>query len=487
MRKVNEIQFQIGEQDISQIYIDPKSRDDIPQLLRGLQYIYSTPEVRVEVFNALDGIVPKNVDAKNGRPGMTLWKILVLGTLRLNLNCDYDRLLELANNHKTIRQMLQHGILDDAKEYKLQTLKDNVSLLTLEKLDAIGKIVIKAGHKLVKKKGDGLRGRCDSFVVETDVHYPTDINLLFDAIRKVIFLVAALSGDFGLTVWRQHVHNIRKVKKLFTRARKLKHSTSKDGNKKKEREETVKEAHRVYMDVVRSYLKKVDQTLKDLRGKDVMTEARIAEIEKYIVHAGRQIDQVERRVMNNETIPHEEKVFSIFEEHTEWISKGKAGVPVELGLKICVLEDQHGFILHHHVMEKQTDDQIAVFMVEEARKKFPALTLCSFDRGFHSPDNQKELKHLLEKVVLPKKGKLSDKDKEIEYSEEFIKVRRQHSAIESAINALEVHGLDRCLDHGLYGFKRYVSLAVLARNIQKLGAMLRAKEKKAEERLKKAA
>jgi len=89
--------------------------------------------------------------------------------------------------------------------------------------------------------------------------------------------------------------------------------------------------------------------------------------------------------------------------------------------------------------------------------------------------------------VLPKKGKLSDKDKEIEYSEEFIEVRRQHSAVESAINALEVHGLDRCLDHGLYGFKRYVSLAVLARNIQKVGAILRVKEKKAEERLKKAA
>ena len=56
-------------------------------------------------------------------------------------------------------------------------------------------------------------------------------------------------------------------------------------------------------------------------------------------------------VLAGETIPHEEKVFSVFEEHTEWISKGKAGVPVELGLRVCVLEDQHGFILHHRVME----------------------------------------------------------------------------------------------------------------------------------------
>jgi len=78
-------------------------------------------------------------------------------------------------------------------------------------------------------------------------------------------------------------------------------------------------------------------------------------------------------------------------------------------------------------------------------------------------------------VVLPKKGKLSKKDKRIEHSEEFIESRRKHSAVESAINALENHALDRWSDHGLDGFKRYVALAVLARNIQILGAKVRQK------------
>jgi len=154
------------------------------------------------------------------------------------------------------------------------------------------------------------------------------------------------------------------------------------------------------------------------------------------------------------------------------------------------LEDQHGFILHHHIMEKQTDEQVAVFLIENAKKNFPDLNLCSFDKGFHSPSNQIELRQLLDKIVLPKKGKLSAKDKEVEHSKDFLEARRQHSAIESAINALEVHGLDRCLDHGQHGFKRYVSLAVLARNIQKLGVILRQKEAKVikrRERLKKAA
>lgn len=152
MRKIENIQLQLGEQDISEIYLDPKSRDDIPQILRGLQHIYTTPELRAAVFKILEEIVPVNIDSQNGRPGMTLWKILVLGVLRLDLNCDYDRLLELANNHKTIRQMLQHGMIDDNKEYKLQTLKENVSLLTPEILDKLNQVVINAGHKLLKKK-----------------------------------------------------------------------------------------------------------------------------------------------------------------------------------------------------------------------------------------------------------------------------------------------------------------------------------------------
>ena len=213
-------------------------------------------------------------------------------------------------------------------------------------------------------------------------------------------------------------------------------------------------------------------------------------IENFIAHAERQIDQIHRRVILGEIIPHAEKVFSIFEEHTEWISKGKAGVPVELGLKVCVLEDQHGFILHHRVMEHESDEQVAVPMVEESKKKFSDLTACSFDKGFHSPANQKDLQEHLDNLILPKKDKLSLKDKEREYSPSFIQARHQHSAVESGINALEVHGLDRCPDHGVNGFKRYVALAVLARNIQQLGVKLRQKELallEPKEKLKKAA
>lgn len=86
----------------------------------------------------------------------------------------------------------------------------------------------------------------------------------------------------------------------------------------------------------------------------------LLELERFTAHARRQIDQTDRRVLQGERIPHEEKRFSLFEPHTEWISKGKAGVQVELGLRVCVMEDSARFILHHQVMEKTTDDKVAV-------------------------------------------------------------------------------------------------------------------------------
>ena len=103
-------------------------------------------------------------------------------------------------------------------------------------------------------------------------------------------------------------------------------------------------------------------------------------------------------------------MFSIFEPHTEWISKGKAGVPVELGVRVCVLEDQYQFILHHQVMWTETDDKVAVSMVEQAQRRHPDLSQCSFDKGFYTPKNQLDLGEILDQVTLPKKGRLSAAD-----------------------------------------------------------------------------
>jgi len=294
----------------------------------------------------------------------------------------------------------------------------------------------------------------------------------------MITLVMRICCQMNISDWRQEKYHIRKAKKLYRRAQKLKHSSSKDEIKKAERKQLIIEAHNEYINLAEALIDKTRQVLISIQSTDIMMQFRLEEVNRYIAHGERQIDQIRRRVINGETIAHHEKVFSLFEEHTEWISKGKAGVPVELGLKVCIVKDQNGFTLHHQVMENETDDKVAVSIVDEAQSRFPNLTTCSFDKGFHSPDNQKELASRLEKVVLPRKGRFSAINKEIENSEEFKEVRRKHSAVESAIRALGNHGLDRCPDHGLDGFKRYVALAMVARNLQILGHMLQQKEVK---------
>lgn len=147
-------------------------------------------------------------------------------------------------------------------------------------------------------------------------------------------------------------------------------------------------------------------------------------------------------------------------------------MPVEFGLPVRIVEDQFGFILHHKVMQKTTDSSIAVSIVEETKKRFSNLYSIGYDKGFHSVTNQTDLIPLVEKVVLPKIGKLSVADKAHESEPEFKRLRRKHSAVESAINGLEVHGLDICPDDGIKGFERYVALAVLSRNIHQFGALL---------------
>lgn len=487
MRNVFNPQMAIGQIDIADIQIDVTSRDDIPVILLGLQNIFTTPALKETVFKILEEVAPtktvndeaKVVSVNHGRPGMDQWTILALGALRVGLGTDYDRILELANEHKTLREMLGLTGFNADVRFRLQTLKDNLRLFTPEILGRISVEVIKAGHKLLNIDGQKpISGRCDSFVVETDVAYPTDIGLLYKAVRTLIYVCIMWSKKHALPGWRQFKHNLRKFKKLYRKLQKLKHSTSLDEDVKKAKEVEIKQAYQDYIDLGQHYLDRADSCAGLLKMEHKVTDAELAKLYAFSAHAARQIDQINRRAILGEAIPHAEKVFSLYQPHTEWISKGKAGVPVELGLRVCVMEDSNGFILHSLVMEKTTDDKVAVPMVKATQALFPNFSACSFDKGFHSKDNQKELKGILELAVLPKKGKLSKADAEHEYSPEFVLAKQKHSAVESAINALEVHGLDKCPDDGIDGFKRYVGLAVLSRNIQLLGTIKRDAERR---------
>jgi IS5 family transposase len=146
-------------------------------------------------------------------------------------------------------------------------------------------------------------------------------------------------------------------------------------------------------------------------------------------------------------------------------------------------------------MEKQKDAKQVSELCDRIKNSFGGKKLYShsFDKGFWSKDNHTTLKDaVIEQVILPKKGRHSKEDKERESAPAFKKLRNTHSAAESNINMLEHHGLDRCLDKGLRGYKRCVGLSVLVYNLNILGNALRAKEleaqaKREKRRLKQAA
>ena len=146
MRIVQTSQLQLGEVAIANIQIDPRSRDDIPAILKGLQLIYTQKETREQLSSLLEKSLPPAVDKTVGRPGMALWRIFVLASLKQGLNCDFDRLQELANQHKTLREMLGHSDWEDETKYAMQTLVDNVSLLSPQVLSEISRLVVETGH-----------------------------------------------------------------------------------------------------------------------------------------------------------------------------------------------------------------------------------------------------------------------------------------------------------------------------------------------------
>ena len=469
MREVQSRQFELGETAIGEIWIDPKSRDDTPALFRGLQHLYCDEELRARLFELLEEHVSPGTDRQVGRPGMELWRILVLGVVKQGLRCDFDRLHDLANHHATLRAFLGHGEFGDKTYYEYQTVVDNVRLLTPELVSAGGRLVVGSGHAVARKKpGAPLRGRCDSFVVETDVHYPTDVNLLWDAMRCLLREAGRAAGRHGISGWRQWRHQSRLVRRLFNKVR---------GTRRAKRTPARVKA---YLGRCGELVSRAEATVEALRsaGDGACCEA----IEGLIAHARRQMDQVERRLLLGESIPHEEKVFSLFEPHTLWVSKGKAGTPFELGVPVALIEDQHRFILHHEVLWDGSDVKAAVPLVVAAQERFPDLRVCSFDRNFHSRDNRVRLDKLLDLNALPKKGYKSKADQEREAREDFASARRRHPAVESAINALEHRGLDRVRSRGAEGFECTVALSVLAANLHRLGRLLHALERQRERR-----
>ncbi len=152
MRKRFEVQYELEATPIEELKIPTRSRDEMPPVLRALQYIYTTPELNQKIFELLESKVTLG-KKRTGRPGMTLWEILVLATIRLTRDADYDHLHYMATTDNLIRGLLGACRFGETnKDYSLQSIKDNIGLIDDETLEQVNDLVVEAGHELIKKK-----------------------------------------------------------------------------------------------------------------------------------------------------------------------------------------------------------------------------------------------------------------------------------------------------------------------------------------------
>jgi IS5 family transposase len=475
---------------IEKILLPLRSRDELPPILAGLQWIWTHPALKAEIFALLEAQILAGKKA-TGRTGMDLWQILVLGVVRLGLDADWDRLEHVANYDTLVRQMLGVAATpwgEGAKVFAHQTLRDNVALLDEELLQAINARVAAAGREVFAKKGGApvaaLEVKVDTYVLETDVHFPTDLNLLWDAGRKCVDLIAKYRDQFGYALpgWRKAKDWRRRLKALERLTSKTVHG---GGTRKEVRVQAVV---REYLRAGRELSTKVSASLLGLCDQAV--EAAHWEALAYFQGMlDKHLDLVERRLLQQEVIAAAEKVFSLFEPHTEWIQRGKRRHNVELGHRLLIATDQHELVQDYAVPVGGADVNQSVPVADRLLGRYGAgqIASLSYDKGFTRAADRELLSLYVPTVVMPKCGKKNAVETARESARQFAALRRQHSAVESDINSLEHHGLNRCLDVGLDGYRRYVGYGILSYNLHVIGRELLARTRVRAETLRAAA
>jgi len=293
-----------------------------------------------------------------------------------------------------------------------------------------------------------------------------------DGTRKVLELCAKLCEACDTIGWRQHEHLLKKIKQI---SRQIGRINSRKGANYKER---LKQQYHHLLQRAKKILSRASEMCKTLHSQyklETQTILCIAEITLFIGRTEQVCDTARRRVLEGETVPNGDKLFSMFEPHTQLYRRGKAGQSNQFGRLVLIYEDALGFISHHHVMPRDAQDKdVAVEQTGKLQRRLKnRIKELSFDRGFHSPENQKELAKIVPGLCLPKPGKRQAARQSATASVRFHVAKQRHSGVESAIGALQSgNGLVRCRDQSEVGFERYVALAILGRNIHALGKLL---------------
>jgi IS5 family transposase len=404
-----------------------------------------------------------------GRSGLTPPQVLRSLILMRVKNWNYRELRERITDGYTLRQFTDFYCQPVPKH---DAFNRAFNRLTPETLQAVNELVVQPAVDVGLE--DGQKLRVDTTVVQTDIHHPTDSTLLWDVVRVVTRLVLRLNAAV-----QQRIQGFRnRTRAARRRMQEIQRMTPKERSQRQV--EKYRQLIRITEEVVNSARKVLQQTRR-ARGKDVISDLAIGELRKEIDHYGelgnRVIDQACRRVLQGEQVPTVEKIYSIFETHTDLIKRGKAQTPIEFGHKVFLAESAQGLITQYEVLEGNPgDDQQVEPSLERHKETFGhAPALYGSDRGFFSETNVKSCRQNGVKVVsIPQRGgKKTAKRKAYEKSPALKKGQRFRAGIEGRISVLfRGRGMKRCLAEGHQRFELSVGAAVLANNLMRIAVLL---------------
>lgn len=412
---------------------------------------------------------------RTGRSGLSAQQVLRSLALQRVKNWNYRELRERISDGYTLRRFTRFYSQLVPKHDAFNRAFNRLTPATLE---VINDLVVKSAVALGLENGKKLR--VDTTVVETDIHHPTDNTLLWDTVRVVTRLVGNLDDLLpqGVRAFTNRSRSARRrmqeiqrmtpkerIRRLVPKYRELIHTT----------EQVVGNAREV--------LKKTER----IRSIDLMSDIAINAVRKEIDHycglGDRVIDQARRRVLNNEQVSNEEKIFSIFETHTDLIKRGKILKPVEFGHKVYIAESAHGLITQYQVLDgNPTDDAHVESSLKRHQETFGEVPkVYSGDRGFFSQDNVEHCRDAgVELVCIPQRGgKKTAAQASYEKSPAFKEGQRFRAGIEGRISVLfRGRGMKRCLAEGRERFELLVGAAVLANNLMIIARLLLEKQKR---------
>ena len=309
----------------------------------------------------------------------------------------------------------------------------------------------------------GRKLRMDGMVVETNIHHPTDSSLLADGVRVL--------GRTLSQAWQSLGDKLDLPQRLFrNRTRSAKKAARQIAKGSRQGKVAIQAHYRHLLEVAEATVKQTRQVLRAIQTQARREGERLSNLcHTFVLRLEQVIDQTQRRVLENQSVPAAEKLVSLFEPHTDIIRRGKVNKPTEYGHKVWLGEVEGGFIAQYHILagnpadDQQWEPTLAQHIDLFGRPPWQA----SADRGVHSADNEQVAQNLgVQRVILPKPGKKSEDRRQHERQRWFWRGRRFHAGVEGRISVISrKHGLDRCYDKGEKGFQRWVGWGVIANNL----------------------